>query len=100
MTDPEIDPALLAYFTARQQQRDDAVTRALETLRPYERRLVREAAIMGYVRGALYGKHRDDIPKDSAIVYEVIDACVAMDDRYPFIAEAAEGRRRRVTKNR
>lgn len=107
----EVDlPAGLAeYFAQRQRQRLAAVNQALATLRPYERRLVREAAVMGYVRGAMAGRSRatlgkprdGDIPRsDAEMLVEVIDACIAMEDLYPYIATAAIGRRRRITKTR
>ncbi|MEV1013751.1 MULTISPECIES: hypothetical protein [unclassified Micromonospora] len=103
---PTLPPELIRYFEVRRQERADAVSRALSTLRPYERRLVREAAVMGYVRGTMAGRvdanmGRDtQIPKDSAVLFEVVEACIAMDDLYPYLAEAADGRRRRITKSR
>lgn len=106
MTD--LPSELVAYLTARDQQRVDRVRRALATLRPYERRLVREAAVMGYVRGAIAGRSRaalgeprdGDIPADSAILTEVILGCASMDDLHPYLADAANGRRRRITRAR
>jgi hypothetical protein len=105
---PTLPPELVQYFAARRQQRADAVNRALDTLRPYERRLVREAAVMGYVRGAMAGRSRatlgeprdGDVPPDAAILADVLAACISMSDIYPYIAEAADGRRRRITKSR
>jgi hypothetical protein len=104
--EPEFPPELLRYFESRQRQHADAVNQALSTLRPYERRLVREAAVMGYVRGAMAGRSRatlgeprdGDIPPDASILADVIGACIDMD--YPYLAAASEGRRRRITKNR
>lgn len=106
--DVELPPELLSYFADRERQRYERIERALATLRPYERRLVREAAVMGYVRGAMAGRARagrgesrdGDIPKDSAILAEVVGACIAMDDYYPYLSDAADGKRRRVTKAR
>ena len=105
---PEIDfpPELLDYFAARQRQRGERINRVLATLRPFERRVLREAAVMGYVRGAMagraratLGKPRDgDIPTDADILADVIGACMDMD--YPYIAAASEGERRRITKSR
>lgn len=110
-TDPaevEFPPGLLDYFADRRQKRADAVQRALDTLTPFERRLVHEAAVMGYVRGAMAGRsratlgeHRDgDIPKDAAIIFAVVDACAAMSETYPYLAAASFGKRRRITKTR
>lgn len=105
---PDVMDGLLRYLAIRDQQRMEAVNRVLATLRPYERRIVREAAVMGFVRGAMAGRSRaslgkprdGDIPKDAAMLFEVIDACLGMEDLYPYIAPAASGRRRRVTKSR
>ncbi|MEU1761156.1 hypothetical protein [Micromonospora sp. NPDC005652] len=105
-SESDVLDGLARYFAIREQQRRDEVARALATLRPYERRIVREAAVMGYVRGAMAGRARatmgeprdGDIPSDSAILQDVISACISMD--YPYLQEAAYGRRRRVTKVR
>ena len=98
------------YLAARDQQRLNAANRALATLRPYERRLIREAAVMGYVLGQQDGLIRgrsgngyDDneaYPKDAAILTDVVQHCITTGDLYPYIAEASEGRRRRVTRKR
>lgn len=112
MPDPihtaELPAGLLRYLADRDRKRSEAVNRALATLTPHERRLVREAAVMGYVRGAMAGRSRatlgepadGEIPKDSAIVTQVVDACIAMGHLYPYLAAASEGRRRRVTRKR
>lgn len=108
-TAPDLPPELVRYLAERDQQRLTAINRALATLKPYERRLVREAAVMGYVRGAIAGRSRatlgeprdGDIPKsDSVMLAEVIGACISMDDLYPYLAEASRGRRRRITRAR
>ncbi|MFY1686379.1 hypothetical protein [Plantactinospora sp. WMMB782] len=105
-TSSDFPPGLLDYFAARERQRAETVNRALATLSPFERRLVREAAVMGYVRGAMAG-HLDgrqgreqEIPKDATILVEVVGACISMDELYPYLAAASEGKRRRVTKSR
>lgn len=111
MTDTDQDatgflPGLLDYSESRQRQRTAAVNRALATLRPFERRLVREAAVMGYVRGTIAGRARatlgeprdGDVPSDPAILADVISACIAMDS--PYLRAASNGQRRRVTKAR
>lgn len=107
--DPALVEGLARYWAERDKQRLAAVDQALAMLRPYERRLVKEAAVMGFVRGvmtgrsrATLGKPRDgDVPENAMdILVEVIDACIAVGDIYPYIAEAARGRRRRITKSR
>lgn len=108
MTGPDLSPELVSYFEQRERARLVAINRALKTLRPFERRLVREAAVMGYVRGGMAGRARatlgeprdGDVPRDSEMLVEVVGACIAASDLYPYLAEAAEGRRRRVTKSR
>ncbi|MEU8158138.1 hypothetical protein AB0B94_31170 [Micromonospora sp. NPDC048986] len=100
VTNTELPDGLLEYFAARERQRAETINKALATLSPYERRLVREAAVMGYVRGAMAGKHREDVPGDGAILAEVLGACITMGDLYPYLAAASEGCRRRVTKSR
>lgn len=76
---------LLAYFAKRQQQRAEAVEATLASLSERERRLIREAAVMGYARGRMHPDGQDQ-PKDSAVLAEVIDACLAMPDLYPIIS--------------
>jgi hypothetical protein len=86
-----------------EQRRAERASRALNTLRPYERRIAREAAVMGYVLG-----HRDGaldginspIPPDSSILIRTIEACDGMPDLYPYLHVACGGRRRRITRTR
>ncbi len=73
------------YLSTRAAQREAAVDVALSWLSPREARLVREAAVMGYVQGAINGKHRDRIPPDTKVLREVVDACLAHSDLYPTI---------------
>lgn len=83
MTQQPVLPAeLVAYFAARDAQRADAVTAVLEELTPRERHLAHDAAVMGYVLGRMHPKD-DPHPKDSAVVAEVIAACLALPDLYP-----------------
>lgn len=84
---------LLDYFRVREQARADHVAEALTALTDRERALVLEAAVMGYVRGAIHGAgHRaPNVPPDSAILAEVVDACLAMPNLYPTIARRAPG---------
>lgn len=88
MTD--IPDGLLHYFRSREQSRGDAFRVHWDALTLRERQLVKEAAVMGYVRGSMHGAagsgHRPDpIPGDSTIVYEVVDACISMPDIYPLL---------------
>lgn len=65
----------------------------LNGLSERERLLVREAAVMGYVRGAYSANAQaarepiapPEIPPDSAIVLDVLAACDAHRDLYPTL---------------
>lgn len=94
-TTPVIDGQLMAYFAERERQRDTAVARRWAALSPREQRLVREAAVMGYVQGvrSVPGSHDTQVPPDSTIIARVINACAAMSDLYPTIYRAGSRRR-------
>ncbi|WP_045740895.1 hypothetical protein [Actinoplanes rectilineatus] len=108
----EFPPGLLDYFAARQQQRDKRADTAWRTLTKFERRVTREAAVMGYVLGYRAGQadgvmgkggpldNDDPIPGDIDIVRRVIQHCDSTSDLYPYLGEACEGRRRRITRKR
>lgn len=113
MTDtvnPELLEGLARMMSANAQRRADRANTAVATLRPFERRLVREAAVMGYVLGQREGmvKGRQggsviddgDFPRDREILRWVIEHCDSTSDLYPYLAAACDGRRRRVTKAR
>jgi hypothetical protein len=90
----EISESIIRYMAARDAQRGERVNRALNSLSARERALVREAAVMGYVRGAMAHAQKVAVPKDSAVVWEVVDACRAFPDLYPLISslgDATEG---------
>lgn len=89
---PAIPDALLSYLAAREQRRWENVDRAIGRLTPREQRLVREAAVMGYVQGtrSVPGGHNGKIPPDLQIVGLVVDGCLAMPDLYPLIADYTE----------
>lgn len=81
----DLPPALLDYLALREQQRTEAVDTTLAALTERERRLMREAAVMGYVQGR---RHPQDEahPKDAAVLALVVDACLAHPDLYPVIS--------------
>lgn len=81
----ELPAALITYLAHREQQRAEAVDATLASLTERERRLIREAAVMGYVRGRMHPEGQDQ-PKDSTVLAEVVDACLAMPDLYPVIS--------------
>ncbi|MFP8960014.1 hypothetical protein ACLIYP_05490 [Streptomyces nanhaiensis] len=76
---------LIRYLAERDAQRADAVTTLLASLTDRERALVKDAAVMGYVRGRMHPQDEDH-PKDHVVLAEVIDACLAHPDLYPAIA--------------
>jgi hypothetical protein len=110
--DPDVIEALARIFEANRQHRAARASTALSTMSRHERRLVKEAAVMGYVLGYRSGNldgragiggplHTSaPFPGDASIVRQVIEHCDSTDDLYPYIAALCAGRRRRVTKKR
>lgn len=101
MTEPSsnptgIDDRLVAYLEAQDRYHLAEVGRRWDAMTLREKRLVREAAVMGYVQGvrSVPGSHKEPIPPDASIVTRVIDACLGMSDLYPFMSKL--GRRRRA----
>jgi hypothetical protein len=84
----EIDEDLMRYLAGRDELHAREISAALDRLTDRERTLVREAGVMGYVRGMLRvpGGFKVAVPRDSAIVADVVGACIAMNDRFPLIA--------------
>jgi len=81
----ELIPAfLVGYLAQRDAARTDAVTTFLTSLTVRELGLVKDAAVMGYVRGTMAPKG-EPIPKDRAILAEVVDAALAFPDLYPAV---------------
>lgn len=84
---------LTDYFAARQQERDKRVVDKWTGLSRREQRLVREAAVMGYVQGYLDGKVQKEHAKDTAIVRMVLEAVDHFADLYPFLAALPKRKR-------
>lgn len=105
-----LDAALTRVFEERRHWRAERASTAFRTLRPYERRIAREAAVMGYVLGERAGRvsasgireqlgqQEPPFPSDSTILQQVIEHCDSTSDRFPFLAAACNGKRRRITK--
>jgi hypothetical protein len=90
----------LRYFAVREQGRAKRVAAVLVNgMTGRERALVREAAVMGYVRGVLAvpGGHRETIPPDAEVLAHVVLCCLSTQDLYPAMARAE---RRAVRKAR
>lgn len=89
---PEIPAALVEHFAARAATRQREREALLAGMTERERLLVREAAIMGYVRGTMAGEiavrdglRRTEIPKDSDILHEVLAGCLSFPEIYRTI---------------
>lgn len=113
MTDspnPSIMTDVARMVAAGDQRRAARVSRAWSILRPFERRILREAAVMGYVLGYRRGLVRgrsgasvlDDggeFPSDEDIIRQVIQHCDSSAG-YSYLTDACDGMRRRVTRKR
>ncbi|MFD9630114.1 hypothetical protein [Streptomyces violascens] len=75
---------LTTYFDRQARARAAAVAEVLDGLTDRERGLVHDAAVMGYVRGTMHPRG-EDIPKDSVIVADAVNACLAYADLYPTL---------------
>lgn len=92
MTDP-LPPGFDAYLAARAQQREERFNEQWDSLTAREQSLVREAAVMGFVRGSMYGQvhprhlgEDEQFPRDSEILRDVVSGCEAYGDIYPVIS--------------
>src|SRR5690348_2383937 len=91
MTAEALTDRLVLYFAERERQQAEDVAVALSRLNAREVRLVREAAVMGYVRGVMAGKAGDDkIPGDVDVLAHVVSCCLSMPDLYPVISGEQE----------
>ena len=79
------DEELARYLGDRDARRAKAVRRTLDGLSDRERALLREGAVMGYVRGSMAAGGSQRVPPDEQILVEVVDACLAHPDLYPTL---------------
>lgn len=92
MAEQTLPPEIVAYLQSQSEGRVETANDAMKQLTDRERHILREAAVMGWVRGAMAaGGGRGAIPKDIAILVEVINCCRSNSDLYPKIAAAANG---------
>lgn len=80
----DLPASLITYLADRDAQRADRVRDFLASLTDYERGLVHDAAVMGYVQGLMRDRE-EGCPKDSQVMALVIDACLAISDKYPTV---------------
>lgn len=98
MTIDDFNERLGAYFLSRDKTREAMVAGILAAMTKRERGLVREVAVMGYVRGKFSSGNKDPVPPDSQIVFDVILACYYMPDLYPTISRLVRIAQRRQAK--
>lgn len=75
---------LLAYLEQQDASRANALATKLASYTDWERGLIKDAAVMGYVRGTMHPKGEPH-PKDSHVLAEVVGECMAFPDLYPAI---------------
>lgn len=96
---PEMQEGLQKYLAASAKRREDELDQMLGRLSERELALVREAAVMGFVQGAMAeagGATRSKMltreseggsyPGDTAVMRTVVQNCHSMPDLYPTIA--------------
>jgi hypothetical protein len=86
-----MDERFLDYLADRDRQRSEAVERMLANMTERERALVKDAAVMAFVRGFQFchanpGAGREQWPKDSAVLKDVLDSVRAFRDLYPNLS--------------
>jgi len=81
-----------AYLAARDNERLTAAGKMWEAMTEHEQQLVKDAAVMGYVRGFFHGRSvgagatdDDKIPHDRDLVIEVLTCVRDMPDLYPAL---------------
>jgi hypothetical protein len=76
-----------AWRASIHEERDRITDEAIGRLSPREQRLVREAAVMGYVLGGLGHRPFDEpVPPDTHIYRYVVCEAVKKGDLFPFLA--------------
>lgn len=85
-----IPGGIVRLVEAGDLRRAEQVRRVLGRCTEREQRLIREAAVMGFVLGTRAGPGCD-IPADSATTNWVVDSCLGLPDLYPAFAMVAGG---------
>lgn len=88
MTTPDapLPDYLVAYLAQRDADREGAAWALFEALTEREQRLVKEAAVIGYVQGVMYSDGRRDRVADATIVYRALTGARDNPDLYPTLA--------------
>lgn len=109
-SDPDVTAILGAVLADGERRRAHRAMTAFRTLTRFERRIAKEAAVMGYVLGERAGRvsasgireqlgqQEPPFPSDFAILQQVIEHCDTTSDLYPFLGAACDGKRRRITR--
>lgn len=96
------DEAFAEYLGIQAAARQRRVAQVLSAMTKRERQLVKEVAVMAWVRGSRAASNgHDAIPLDSEIVFDVIMACLGFEDLYPTVdrlERVARQRERRAQK--
>ena len=82
------DEALLNYLATMERSRQEQAKEMYRRLTRRERRILREAAVMGFVLGTWSGikpGNGRDMPPDSKIVELVLNSCQSQKDLYPLL---------------
>jgi len=108
---PDIMADVARMVAIGDRRRTDRANRAWSILRPFERRILREAAVMGYVLGYRSGNldgrsgfggpldRNNPIPDDVDIIRSVVQHCDSSEG-FAYLTDACDGLRRRVTRKR
>lgn len=103
MNAPSQEELLKRYLEGRDRQRLERAEQQVLAMTRRERRLVREAAVMGFVQGIQFGEaqasarhakgtameqflHESSFPRDHEILLRVLSGCDAHSDLYPVIS--------------
>lgn len=88
LPDVKIPEDVLTYLQKREKARQDEYAQLMGTMTPKEQSLVREAAVMGFVQGAMAagGLPREQFPSDTEITQRVVESCQSFPDLYTTIS--------------
>lgn len=94
-----LDDQILRYLAEQERRRDIRTGLAWATLTEREQGLVEDAAVMGFVRGAIFGNLQrgpravDGFPGDGEIVAEVLECVDSTSEKFVMLAAAFSGQR-------